>query len=124
MQRGTVLPIIAGAAVGLLTGTLSGLLGIGGGVIMVPVLHLAFSKPMQIAVGTSLAAMVLGALAGAVRHASYGNIDWLVALGLALGTVTGAYCIGAPLCEALPSATLRKIFGVVMCLFGLRMILR
>ncbi len=110
------------ALIGLVVGLMSALLGIGGGVLMVPVLHLAFGKDMQTAVGTSLAAMVLGSLAGAARHAGFANIDWTLAAGLGAGAVVGAYAVGAPLAEALPSDVLRKAFGILMLVFGLRMI--
>lgn len=110
------------ALIGLVVGLMSALLGIGGGVLMVPVLHLAFGKDMQTAVGTSLAAMVLGSLAGAARHAGFGNIDWTLAAGLGVGAVVGAYAVGAPLAQVLPSDVLRKAFGVLMLVFGLRMI--
>ncbi len=109
------------ALVGIAVGLLSGCLGIGGGVIMVPAIHLLWGKDMQTAAGTSLTAMVAGALAGAARHIGFGNVDWPIAAGLAVGTIVGAYALGAPLAECLPSDTLRKIFGVVMFLFGLRM---
>jgi len=101
---------------------MSALLGIGGGVLMVPVLYLLFHKDMQTAVGTSLGVMVASSLAGAVRHAGFGNIDWPLAAGLAAGAIVGAYALGAPLAEILPSEVLRKIFGVVMLVFGLRML--
>lgn len=121
MGTAILLAIVAYAALGVIVGLLSGLLGIGGGVVMVPVLHLLCGKDMHVAVGTSLAAMVVGALAGAARHAGFQNVDWLVAAGLGVGTVTGAYVLGAPLAEQLPADTLRKLFGVLMFLFGLRM---
>jgi len=112
---------IAYIAIGLVTGFASGLLGIGGGVIMVPAIHLLFHKTMQVAVGTSLAVIVVGSVAATVRHAGMGNVDWQIALGLGIGSIVGAYFLGPPLAEILPSDVLRKIFGVVMCLFGLRM---
>ena len=121
MMRLPTLTSMSYVAIGLVTGFASGLLGIGGGVIMVPAIHLLFGKTMQVAVGTSLSVIVVGAIAATIRHAGMGNIDWRIALGLGIGSVVGAYFLGPPLAEILPSDTLRKIFGVVMCLFGLRM---
>lgn len=107
---------------GVCMGTLSACLGIGGGVIITPAIFLIYRKSMQVAVGTSLAAMVFGSLAGAARHASFGNVDWPIAIGIGVGALLGAALIGAPLAEKIPSAVLAKIFGFVMCIFGLRMI--
>jgi uncharacterized membrane protein YfcA len=118
-----VIALLAGAVgFGLVTGFLSGLLGVGGGIIMVPLLHLVYGREMQVAVGTSLAAMVAGALAGMVRHAGFGNVDWPLAAGLGIGTLLGAYLLGAPLAEAIPSELLRRLFGGLMCLVGLHMV--
>jgi uncharacterized membrane protein YfcA len=107
---------------GVLMGALSACLGIGGGVLITPAIFLLYGKSMQVAVGTSLAAMVFGSLAGAARHASFGNVDWPIAIGIGVGAVLGAALIGAPLAQKIPSAVLAKVFGVVMCAFGLRMI--
>ncbi len=106
---------------GVLMGTLSACLGIGGGVLITPAIFLLYGKTMQVAVGTSLAAMVFGSFAGAARHASFGNVDWSIALGMGVGAVLGASLVGAPLAERIPSEILAKVFGVVMCLFGLHM---
>jgi hypothetical protein len=106
---------------GVLMGTLSACLGIGGGVLITPAIFLLYGKTMQVAVGTTLAAMVLGSFAGAARHASYGNVDWPMALGLGVGAALGATLIGAPLAQRIPSDLLARAFGVVMCLFGLHM---
>jgi hypothetical protein len=106
---------------GVLMGSLSACLGIGGGVLITPAIFFFYGKTMQVAVGTTLAAMVLGSLAGAARHATYGNVDYPMALGLGIGAAIGAVCIGAPLAQRIPSDVLARIFGVVMCLFGLHM---
>ena len=106
---------------GVLMGTLSACLGIGGGVLITPAIFFFYGKTMQVAVGTTLAAMVLGSLAGAARHASYGNVDWPMAIGLGVGAAVGASLIGAPLAQKIPSDILARVFGVVMCLFGLHM---
>lgn len=109
--------------VGLVVGLLSGLLGIGGGVLMVPAIVLIWGRSMEIAVGTSLAVMIPGALAGVLRHHfSYGHVDFRLAGLLAVGAVVGSYAIGAPLANYLPSDTLKKIFGVLMVIVGLRMV--
>ena len=119
--------LIGGLGLGVLVGTLSGLLGIGGGILMVPALYYIWQQEMhqemQMAVGTSLAVMIPTALVGACRHHfSYGNVHWELAGVLAVGAIAGTYFIGAPLAETLPSDALRKIFGVLMVLVGLHML--
>jgi uncharacterized protein len=116
-----IIALLPGLGVGLVVGFLSGLLGIGGGVLMVPALLYLWKHDMQTAVGTSLAAMIPTALAGSLRHCTYGNVDWQAALVLALGAVGGAYLLGAPLAEHVPSELLKRIFGVVIVIFGLHM---
>ena len=109
--------------IGLTVGIVSGLLGIGGGVLMVPAIVYIWGRSMQIAVGTSLAVMIPGALAGVLRHHfSFGNVDFRLAGLLAVGAVVGAYAIGAPLADSLPGPMLKKIFGLLMVIVGLRMI--
>ena len=115
------------AAVGVCVGILSGLLGVGGGILMVPaILHFwpsgAENEVMKRAVATSLAVMVPVSAAGAVRHYMYGNVDLVVTAGLAVGAIIGTIFIGAPLANILPSATLKKIFGVMLIVFGLNMV--
>lgn len=106
---------------GVMMGSLSGLLGIGGGSLILPVVYLVYGRTMHMAIGTTLAAMVVGSLAGAVRHATYGNVDWPMAVLMGVGAVVGASLVGAPLAEILPSSVLSKLFGLFLCLIGLHM---
>jgi len=108
--------------VGGVVGTISGLFGIGGGVLMVPAIIFLWNKEPKVAVATSLAVMIPGALAGVARHHfSYGVVDWRIAAGLAVGTVIGAFAIGAPLANSLPAEAIKKGFGVVLVVSGLKM---
>jgi len=109
-------------AVGLVIGTVSALFGIGGGVLMVPAMVYIWGLEMQVAVGTSLAVMIPTAIAGMLRHSiSYENVDFKLAAALAVGATAGAALLGAPLAEALPAETLKKGFGVLLVLSGLKM---
>jgi len=114
------LSVLAGyVGLGLSVGTLSGLLGIGGGVLMVPALVLLWGMKIHLAIGTSLAVMIPSALAGTLRHHySYGNVDFIVAGLVGLGAVVGSFCLGAPLANYLPAETLRKVFGAAMIVLG------
>lgn len=105
--------------VGVVVGLMSGLLGVGGGIIMVPVITLLWHKPIHVAIGTSLAVMVPTAIAGALRHSySYHSVDFTLAAMMAVGAIVGSYFLGAPLSNHLPGATLQKVFGVTMVIFG------
>jgi uncharacterized membrane protein YfcA len=113
------------ALIGLAVGTLSGLLGVGGGILMVPaILHFwpsgGADEVMKRAVATSLAVMVPVSLCGAVRHFLFGNVDLNVAAGLALGAIVGTLFIGAPLANAMQGDSLKKAFGIIMVIFGLQ----
>ncbi len=77
-------------AVGVLAGLLSGLLGVGGGVVMVPGFTELARMPLKVAIATSLACVAILAVPSTVAHAVQGGIDWRVALLLTLGVVPGA----------------------------------
>jgi len=114
--------ILSYLGVGLTVGILSALLGIGGGVLLVPALLFIWACSMHTAIGTSLAVIAVGSLAAATRHFMLGNVDLPLAGALAVGMVVGGFFIGAPLAEMLPGETLKKIFGVLLVVVGLRMI--
>jgi len=78
------------AAVGAAAGLLSGLLGLGGGLVLVPALNRALRLPLKAAVATSLACVGILAVPSTVTHALLGDIDWRLALLLTVGVVPGA----------------------------------
>ena len=108
-------------ALGLAAGAISGLIGIGGGVIIVPVLCLLGFGQHQ-AQGTTLALMVppIGLLA-AWTYYKQGLVDLKVAGLICLGFFLGGL-LGARFATQLPADTLRKIFGVAMLIIAVRMI--
>jgi len=106
--------------VGLAIGSLSGLLGVGGGIIAVPLMVLIWKLDPKVAIGTSLATMIPTAIAGSFRHYGFGNVNLTLAACLALGTVVGSSLIGAPLADRLPSEVLKRIFGILMVVSGLK----
>jgi len=108
--------------IGTAVGVISGLFGIGGGILMVPAIIFIWAKEPKIAVGTSLAVMIPGAIAGVLRHHfSYHTVDWRIAAGLAVGAIVGSAFIGAPLANIISGEALKKGFGVLLIIFGLRM---
>jgi uncharacterized protein len=99
--------------VGAGSGFISGLLGVGGGVILVPVLTALLGFPVKTALGTSLAIVAAQAIPGTVTHALLGHIDWTLAAGLFIGVVPGAR-IGSRLAVAQEDERLRKIVAIAM----------
>ena len=116
--------LAAGVAVGLC----SGLLGIGGGLIVVPVLltvlvaqGYAMDVAMPVAVASSLATIIATGLSSAQAHWRLGNIVGSVLPWLLLGLMSGAL-VGAQLAVAIPGRTLQIIFGIFLLLLSARMI--
>lgn len=107
---------------GLAAGMLSGLIGIGGGVIIVPALFFIFGLTLHQAQGTTLAMMVppVGLLA-AWQYYRHGFVNLHAAGLICAGFVVGAF-LGADLAIWLPNAALQKLFGVAMILVGLKML--
>jgi uncharacterized membrane protein YfcA len=109
------LPAWTLAAVGVVAGLLSGLLGIGGGVVIVPALAGMLGVPLKRALGTSLVAVVVLVIPGTIVHAVLGNIDWTVALLLMIGSLPGAR-LGARVALGTKERTLRLMVGSFLAL--------
>jgi len=114
------LVIVSG--IGLLAGVLSGLFGIGGGIVVVPMLILLVGFTTTQAAGTSLAALLLpvGAL-GALEYWRGGYVDLRLAAVLAVGLLLGAY-LGARLGISLPVEAVQRSFGVLLVIVGIRFV--
>lgn len=93
-------------AIGLLAGLLSGLFGVGGGTVIVPLLVLLLHFDQRLAAGTSLAAIVPTATVGVVSYAVSGSVAWIPAIVLAVGAVVGAQ-IGTRLLPRISQTALR-----------------
>jgi len=109
-----------GAGLGI--GLLSGLLGIGGGVFLVPILTGWFALDQHKAHGTSLAVVVPTGIAGALIYGYHGTLDVTLSIQLAIGGVIGA-AIGARLMRKIPAARLKRLFGIMLIIVGIRMVL-
>ena len=99
--------------VGLAAGALSGLLGIGGGLLLVPVFVGTVRLPLKVALGTSLACVGVLAIPGTITHALLGHIDWSFAIPLAIGVIPGAQ-LGAMLAIRASDRVLRISVAVVL----------
>lgn len=109
---------------GLLTGVLSGLLGIGGGAIIVPILSILFGMSQHMAVGTSLGAMLLPVgLLGAWEYYKAGNIDFKASLLIAIGLFLGAW-FGGMFAQHLSPIVMRRIFAIFLLLLAAQMLIR
>ena len=116
--------IVGYLLLGLVTGTLSGIVGIGGGVFIVPALVFLFGLSQHQAQGTTLALLVLPiGLLAAYTYYKAGYVNMPIAAFVALGFILGGL-IGAKYAVALPEDILRKIFGVAMIIIALYMIFK
>lgn len=108
--------------VGLLAGFLSGVLGIGGGVVMVPLLLIVGFSQHQ-AQGTSLAAMLPPVtLLAVLQYHKEGHVDWRLALVISATFIIGGL-FGSKLAVTIDEKLLKRIFGVLMLFIALKMIL-
>lgn len=103
--------------IGLAAGVFSGLLGIGGGLLMVPAFSGWLRIPLKETIATSLACVAVIAVPGMVTHALQGHIDWSFALPLAIGVIPGAR-VGAHLAIVMPERTLRLAVAAVLAVVG------
>lgn len=110
-----------GLAIGAGAGLLSGLFGIGGGIVIVPALLALLSMERKLAHGTSLAATLPVAAASLATYAVGDNVDWLVAGCLAIGAIFGAV-VGTQLLQIIPKKPLIIIFVAVILLTAIRLI--
>ena len=78
------------ACLGFVVGVLSGLFGVGGGFLLVPMLNIIFNIPYNIAVGSSLCQMIGTSTAATLKHRGYGHIDYKLAVFVLMGAVAGA----------------------------------
>lgn len=109
--------------IGIITGFMAGMLGIGGAIIMIPALVFLLGISQQTAQGTSLAVMLppIGILA-AYNYYKAGQVNIKFALILAAFFLVGSY-FGSKLALDIPQAMLKKIFGVLLLLVAAKMLL-
>ena len=103
------------AYIGVAIGFASGLLGIGGGVALMPVLIYGFGFSIKQAAGTGILALLLTVCVGTVQHAMLGNVHLPLACVLLVGSTVSAQ-IGAVLTRRLPARTLRRTFSLLLWL--------
>ena len=111
-------------AIGALAGVLAGLLGVGGGIVLVPAFFYAFQalgydgpQLMQVCLATSLATIIVTSLRSVASHNKKGAVDWEILRGWAPGIVAGAV-IGVLVASSLRSVTLQVVFGCLALVIG------
>jgi len=109
--------------IGIVTGAMAGMLGIGGAIIMIPALVFFMGFSQQMAQGTSLAVMLppIGILA-AYNYYKAGQVNIKFAIILAVAFLVGSY-FGSKFALTLPQPLLKKIFGVLLLLVAAKMLL-
>jgi len=106
--------------IGFVAGAAGGALGIGGGIVLVPALTIAFGVPQTVAQGTSLATIVPTSVSGAIAQDRAGNVmrraaTWMAAVGVV------AAVAGALLALALPTEVLQRLFGAFLLVSAWRL---
>ncbi len=109
-------------AIGLVAGVFSGMIGLGGGVIVVPALVYFIGMSQHMSQGTTLAMMLppIGVL-GVMNYYKNQMVDWKAAMILAASFIIGGY-FGSKMAIALPAETIRKVFGIIILGIALKMI--
>lgn len=118
----TTSTILTCLAIGIVSGVIASLCGVGGGVVMVPAFVFFLNLPQKTAVATSLAIIIPTALMATTQNAKSGYVDWKVAAITAVSASIFAY-FGAGWLKSMSNETLTRIFGTVLVVFGVRMLL-
>lgn len=113
---------VALAAIGTVAGLFSGLFGVGGGVVMVPLLVLWLGYGSREATGTSLAAIVIIATAAALTHGAYGNVHLTEGLLVGIPAVGGVLA-GTWLQQRIAARTVKLLFAGLLTLSALQLLL-
>lgn len=109
--------------IGLLAGLLSGLFGVGGGVVMVPLQMLVLGESIKAAVRTSLGAIVAIAASGLAQHTLNNNVLWIPGIALGIGGILGAQ-FGSRLLPKLPDQAVGVLFRLLLIALAVYMIIR
>jgi uncharacterized protein len=116
----SVLGIAALVLTGLASGVIAGLLGVGGGIVMVPVMVVGFDMSAALAKGSSLAVIIPTAIMGTWRNAKKGNVDLPVAVVAGLAGVASGFLAGL-LSVAMPDELSNTLFAILLVLVAVRM---
>lgn len=113
--------IVGLVALGLIAGIVAAALGLGGGIIFVPVLVVVFGFEQHVAQGTSLAVIFPTAIMATLAHTRMGNVRWRLAIPVGLAGIVGAV-VGARVALQLDPDLLRRLFGIFLIVLAMRMV--
>ena len=108
------------ALTGLLGGLVSGLFGVGGGILFVPLLVLFLQFDPHLAIGTSIAAIIPTAIMGTTVHMKAGMVNWKIAAMLAVFAILGAW-VGSHFSLKIDASTLRRLYAVLLLFLAFKM---
>jgi uncharacterized membrane protein YfcA len=114
--------VLGGGAIGIVVGFMAGLLGIGGGVFIVPLLIYILKIPTKTAVATSIFIVVFSSFSGFVTHIALADTDWKFILLAAVFSFAGGQFGSRIMSEKLKGKAIRQIFGVFLLLFFLKLL--
>ena len=120
LPKVSVYPLIG---IGIVSGLFAAMFGIGGGVVIVPLLILLTRMPPRIAAATSLATLLLTSMIGTARYAGSGHIDWVAAIVIGVPAVVGVV-VGIHFQKRLPADWLIIAFGVLIIAIGLKLVFK
>lgn len=120
LPKVSVYPLIG---IGIVSGLFAAMFGIGGGVVIVPLLMLLTRMPPRIAAATSLATLLLTSMIGTARYAGSGHIDWAAAILIGAPAVLGVL-LGIRFQKRLPADWLIIGFGALIIAIGLKLVFR
>ena len=126
MENASTLPKVSAyplIGIGIVSGLFAAMFGIGGGVVIVPLLILLTRMPPRIAAATSLATLLLTSMIGTARYAGSGHIDWVAAIVIGVPAVVGVI-LGIHFQKRLPADWLIIAFGVLIIAIGLKLVFK
>lgn len=107
-------------AIGIVAGFMSSMVGIGGGLVIVPALVLMYGMDQKLAQGTSLLMLALPVTAaGAFTYYKAGNINWQASLLIGATFILGGY-LGGTLANKLETTTIKRIFAIFMIVIAVK----
>jgi len=124
MAVGSARRVIGGISIGVVIGIMAGLLGIGGGVFIVPLLIYVLKVPTKTAAATSIFIVIFSSFSAFITHISLADTEWKFILMAALFSFTGGQLGSRIMAEKLKGRTVRQIFGLVLLVFVFKLIQR
>jgi uncharacterized membrane protein YfcA len=118
---GDIRRIIGGGCIGAVIGVMAGMLGIGGGVFIVPLLIYILKMATKTAAATSIFIVVFSSFSGFIAHVSLADTDWKFILFAAIFSFAGGQLGSRIMVEKLKGRTVRQIFGVALIIFSIKL---